>query len=344
MNKIIKSAILFSIILVLVPAAMADPQAPEWVDFFGTITINGNPAPIGTDVKAYDPGGTMCGEFTVNTVGNYGFLHANRDDITTGGVDEGADPGEIISFKINGLDAIANVINGDITWTSHGVQNEVNLELTTQTVSFSILNAPADTLGYPGFTYRFFVDIQNDGDGLDYYGVSADDDTSVFNAWTVTNQDTLSYADPTLATSVWFDITLPVFGGGPDTAHLINYTVFSQVDPGVTYAGSLTIYKTITDVGDEAWSIIPDRFNLFQNYPNPFNPTTTIAFSLPGKSSVQLEIINIRGQIVDVRNMGVLPSGLHEIEYDASSLSSGVYFYRLHTNDNTISKKMVLLK
>ena len=118
----------------------------------------------------------------------------------------------------------------------------------------------------------------------------------------------------------------------------------SAIDTSVNHIDSVTIYKSITDIDDDGLIAVPDRFNLFQNYPNPFNPTTNISFSLAQKSSVRIEIVNINGQLVDVRNLGVLPAGSHDIEYDASKLSSGVYFYRLVTDDNSVSKKMILLK
>lgn len=337
---------IFSILLLIaVSSVIADPDAPEWVDYYGTITLNGNPAPVGTVVEAYDPDGIMCGTFTVATAGSYGFIHVYRDDIDTPGTDEGADPGDTITFKINGLDAVPTVISGNLTWTSNGDNSEVNLASgSTQNIAFSITSYPQDTLGAPGHTYRFYVGLQNDGNGLDFYGVNAAADSSGNDAWSVMNQDTLSYADPGNTTTVWFDITLPVFGGGSDTVHVVHYAVYSEIDNTVSASDSVIITKSITDVNDNPWADLPNSIDLYQNYPNPFNPVTSIAFNLPRQSNVQLEIINIQGQVVDVVNNGTLPAGYHEFEYDASSLSSGVYFYRLITDDSSQSRKMVLLK
>ncbi len=89
--------------------------------------------------------------------------------------------------------------------------------------------------------------------------------------------------------------------------------------------------------------IIPDKFTLSQNYPNPFNPTTTIQFSLSASDKVQLYIYNINGQQV-AEFSGRYEAGVHSIEWDASKLSSGVYFYKLETSDFSDTKKMVLLK
>lgn len=95
--------------------------------------------------------------------------------------------------------------------------------------------------------------------------------------------------------------------------------------------------------------IQPVEFSLSQNYPNPFNPTTTIQFSLPMNSRVELKIFNVLGQEVRTLLNREMESGYHEINFDASELSSGVYFYKLETTavngmNNSAVKKMILTK
>ena len=85
-------------------------------------------------------------------------------------------------------------------------------------------------------------------------------------------------------------------------------------------------------------------FMLAQNYPNPFNPSTTISFSIAEAGKVNLTVYNILGQKVAVLMNGNLSSGRHEIKFDASALSSGIYFYRLKSRDYALVKKMILLK
>jgi hypothetical protein len=89
---------------------------------------------------------------------------------------------------------------------------------------------------------------------------------------------------------------------------------------------------------------LPARFGLTQNYPNPFNPTTIIAFDLPSKSDVTLEIFNVLGQRVTSLPQGSLNAGHHVVTFNARELSSGVYFYRLNAGDHVKARKMIVLK
>jgi photosystem II stability/assembly factor-like uncharacterized protein len=88
----------------------------------------------------------------------------------------------------------------------------------------------------------------------------------------------------------------------------------------------------------------PMTFNLAQNYPNPFNPTTNISFNIPESGNVKLAVYNTIGQEVAVLVNGVVTAGQHEAVFNASSLPSGVYFYKLQTGSSVMVKKMLLLK
>lgn len=96
--------------------------------------------------------------------------------------------------------------------------------------------------------------------------------------------------------------------------------------------------------GDAIVLGLPSSFGLNQNYPNPFNPTTEISFSLAAASNVSLEVFNITGQKVEVLANGSFDAGTHSISWNASDMPSGIYLYRLTTNDFVDTKKMVLLK
>jgi hypothetical protein len=88
----------------------------------------------------------------------------------------------------------------------------------------------------------------------------------------------------------------------------------------------------------------PDRFELNQNYPNPFNPITTINFSLPLLSKINLSVFNLNGQLVSTIYEGEMAAGNHSVTWDGSGVSSGVYFYRLVSGSFTDTKKMILVK
>ncbi|TKJ37229.1 hypothetical protein CEE37_14040 [candidate division LCP-89 bacterium B3_LCP] len=91
-------------------------------------------------------------------------------------------------------------------------------------------------------------------------------------------------------------------------------------------------------------SIIPTEYSLDQNYPNPFNPYTTISFGLPKAGQVELTLYNILGQQVTRLIDGYRNAGYHEVTWDASTLASGIYFYRIEAGDFVSVGKMVLMK
>lgn len=87
-----------------------------------------------------------------------------------------------------------------------------------------------------------------------------------------------------------------------------------------------------------------DNYELHQNYPNPFNPSTSITYSLENNGRAAMNIYNINGRLVDSVFEGTKSAGQHEVVWDASRFSSGIYIYTLHTEHNSYSKKMLLIK
>ena len=120
------------------------------------------------------------------------------------------------------------------------------------------------------------------------------------------------------------------------------------------YGGPRAISWIITDVDDESQftNEIPVGFHLSQNYPNPFNPSTTIEFALPTPGFVRLSIFNILGEKVATPVSEDLTAGSYKYEWDATELTSGIYFYRLKAGDPSTgsgqgfveTKKMILLR
>lgn len=89
---------------------------------------------------------------------------------------------------------------------------------------------------------------------------------------------------------------------------------------------------------------IPTKYDLSQNYPNPFNPSTKINFDLPVDGKVSLKLFDMSGREVATLVNEVKTAGYYTISFNASNLSSGVYFYRLNAGDFTVTKKMMLVK
>jgi hypothetical protein len=86
------------------------------------------------------------------------------------------------------------------------------------------------------------------------------------------------------------------------------------------------------------------KYDLAQNYPNPYNPTTLITYSIPTSSNVILKVYNVLGKLITTlvnENQG---AGIYKVNFDAGSLSNGVYFYKIQAGNYTAVKKMLLLK
>jgi len=106
---------------------MAVTPTNEWVNFYGTnSTLNSSLLPVGAVVTAYDPDSVQCGEFVVTTAGQYGVMAVYGDDDLTP-EDEGAEPGDVITFFVNGIQAAAMGPDAP-EWTSSGALRHVELE------------------------------------------------------------------------------------------------------------------------------------------------------------------------------------------------------------------------
>jgi len=88
----------------------------------------------------------------------------------------------------------------------------------------------------------------------------------------------------------------------------------------------------------------PENFSLSQNFPNPFNPATTIRFVLSKGSKVTLKVYNILGKEIVVLIDGKKTAGIHSVLWDASGFESGIYFYKLETENYFEVKKLILLQ
>jgi subtilisin-like proprotein convertase family protein len=102
--------------------------------------------------------------------------------------------------------------------------------------------------------------------------------------------------------------------------------------------------QNISEIKEENEIGIPTEYSLSQNYPNPFNPTTTINYSLPKQSNVEIKIYDILGREVAVLVNEEKPAGTYEIHFDGKNIASGVYFCTMRSNSFIQTKKLVLVK
>jgi hypothetical protein len=99
------------------------------------------------------------------------------------------------------------------------------------------------------------------------------------------------------------------------------------------------------DLASEVEVGVPGKFEISQNYPNPFNPTTKINFALPIDSKVMLKVYDMTGrEISSLLNGELKPAGYYTIDFNGTGFASGLYIYRIQTEKESVSKKMVLVK
>ncbi|HCY77427.1 MAG TPA: hypothetical protein DHV28_16040 [Ignavibacteriales bacterium] len=141
-------------------------------------------------------------------------------------------------------------------------------------------------------------------------------------------------------------------GGGNDNEngvgadHFIDFTtdlVSATVENVFGTMGTHTLVNVVTDVRD-LQSGIPATYELSQNYPNPFNPSTQIRFAIPEAGNVSIRVFNTLGQEVATLVSDYRNAGNYEVDFHASNLSSGIYFYTITANNFTQTNKMMMLK
>jgi hypothetical protein len=161
-------------------------------------------------------------------------------------------------------------------------------------------------------------------------------------------------------------VLLSDFGGVASTLRLPNLAFYNaMIDRGHAEGSSVNMIWSVKATAgntsifaDEVFNITfnmgqgtniegednPFEFRLAQNYPNPFNPTTNISFSIPFASDVTLEVFNMQGQRVATLVNGMTNAGAHTVPFNAESLSSGIYMYRLTAGNFSQTNKMMLVK
>ncbi len=167
----------------------------------------------------------------------------------------------------------------------------------------------------------------------------------VLNWSTATETNNMGFEVERSSDNVTFSTVAFVNGYGTVT-ETKNYTYTDNVSAG-TYSYRL---KQVDFDGSFAYSqtvevdLTPSEFNLSQNFPNPFNPETKINYSVPARSYVAITLYNISGSEVKTLVSGYMEAGTHSVVLNASELPSGVYFYKMTSDNFTAVKKLTLLK
>ena len=152
----------------------------------------------------------------------------------------------------------------------------------------------------------------------------------------------LEFDASTLSTESWvsFDIPLTDFTGLTTTNHIAQLIISG--DPNTVYIDNVYFFNGAVSIHEE---INMPTGLLSNNYPNPFNPVTNISFSISEPGQVRLDVYNVKGQLVDTLIDSHKTGNTYNVSWNADTVTSGVYFYRLSLNNKVIdTKKMTLLK
>jgi hypothetical protein len=170
-----------------------------------------------------------------------------------------------------------------------------------------------------GYTIEMKIDLTKLG-----YSTSLDDHL-IFMGAMLSDGDSFDDQTANYGTRTWW---FRESGGGPATA-------WAVLDP-----------NKLVDVKDQTQSFIPNSLELYGNFPNPFNPSTKISYAIPQSGNVDIVVFNNLGQEVSRLNFAEQSAGRHEVSFNASNLSTGVYFYQVKLNNGFESQvgKMILIK
>jgi|GEM_PF-1891096 len=179
--------------------------------------------------------------------------------------------------------------------------------------------------------------------------VSYNSSTKSWSQWQALGFDAHGkFANPMIADINGKDFSIrtgsPAIRAGANLGASFNTDITGEIRPttGNWDIGAYQVSGTTT--GIESDNATPNSYILSQNYPNPFNPSTTINYTIPQSSNIKIQVYDATGKEVKTLVNDFQQKGDYSISFDASRLSSGVYFYRLITANSIQTKKMILLK
>jgi len=227
---------------------------------------------------------------------------------------------------------IAYTINGGIDWSSLNSLSTSNLK----SIFFLNLNT--------GFVCG--------NNGIICKSTNGGVNWTVLNSFVTSNLNSVYFINPDTGWVSGINTILNTTNGGVNW--IIQYNSISSLNSirffnshiGWSCGGNKMLYTISGGVVNikVISSFNPGKYTLFQNYPNPFNPTTKIRIDLPDVNTAILKIYDILGREVTTLLNRKLNSGTYDIEFNASDLSSGIYFYKLTSGDYSSTKSMVVIK
>jgi hypothetical protein len=146
-----------------------------------------------------------------------------------------------------------------------------------------------------------------------------------------------------------YSITFPIDTTLLQNEYSLNYKVIAK-DKGLIQETTLSpdtgFYQCVWDYETTVDAEIssPNKFSLSQNYPNPFNPSTSIQYAISSRQFVSLKVYDVLGKEIATLVNEEKSTGKYNVEFNASSLASGIYYYQLRAGDYVETKKMILLK
>ncbi len=290
---------------------------------------------VSFSVSAYDSRSSQRG-FPITS---HFLTYTSREELRAGGFFQigSTTDGEIIATEkptygeFVKFDIIMDTDKGEIRYYKNGIQltNFLTDELGVRTIG-KFINGPASLkfgMGY-SFSEGFYIDIDD---------VSIVRYNSPYSWLNVTDTD--KAVKPGESESTMLRFSAKDFEPG---VHKTLMTVRTNNDGDNSF--EIPIELTVNTLVSNEEDLVVEQFRLDQNYPNPFNPSTNITFNLPEASEVTLQVLDILGRKVATLVNGKLSAGAHNINFDASSLASGMYIYTIQTGAYTATRKMMMLK
>ena len=261
------------------------------------------------------------------------------------------------------------------TWTATGgyMKGNSNTSNARTTSPFGSTSINCDIRMNTGRTSRIARIIFAYTDGNNYRFAQFDDVANRVRIYDrVSGSNSLkASANVSMSSGVWYSVAVNVAAGGTVSITsgantLLSYN-FGNVISGLVGVGfdrsnsdfdnfcvGASGLSGLASLGDEnmkllADEVMPESFSLDQNYPNPFNPVTQFTLNLTGETRVSVMVFNIAGQRVRTLLDEVMPAGSHTLTWDGTNdmgeaLASGVYLYRVVAGNETLTRKMTLLR